>query len=51
MKNKSKFEGGDEGEGDGVRHCTKIRFGRRFGLLGLARPRFVYTFYLEMNYL
>ena len=56
MKNKSKFEGGDKEEGDGVRHCTKIRFGRRFGLedqilLGLARPRFVYTFYLEMNYL
>ena len=51
MKNKSKFEGGDEEEGDGVLHYTKIRFGKRFGLedqilLGPARPRFVYTSYL-----
>ena len=50
MKNKSKFEG-DEEEGDEVRHYTRIRFGKRFGLedqtlLGLARPRFVYTSYL-----
>ena len=51
MENKSKFEGGDEKEGNGVRHFTKIHFGIRFGLedqilLRLARPRFVYTSYL-----
>ena len=43
--------GGDEEEGDGVWHYTKIRFGRRFGLedqilLGLAKQRFVYIDYL-----
>ena len=39
---------GDEEKGDGVRYFFEILFGRRFGLedqilLGLAKPRFLYT--------
>ena len=48
MENTSKFEGGAEEEGDGVRNYTKIRFGRRFGLedqifLGLASPSKIWS--------